>query len=355
MTTTLIAQRAFTSADQEAFAALSGDRNPMHMDEAVARQTQAGARAVHGIHTALWMLDRYTATGGNARPICRIKVNFARFIAVGQDVTVHLISATPSSTKTEARVIEARVDDQAVVVMTLGFDAGAGAGAPGAEVAGDLRPVPDRPLDLEFGAMGDVAGRLELSPGADPSGLFPALCGTIGAAAVGSLSLLSTVVGMIVPGLHSIFSGLSLTFRGEPVGPATVTFRPKHADDRFRLVTMHVSGAGFAGEISAFMRFPPVQPPTMERVATLVPPDQFKDRVALVVGGSRGLGAAVAKLVAAGGGEVVITYADNLAAAEAVAADINAHRKREVCRAVHYDARTPDLTGLGELGHFTHA
>ena len=39
-----IARRRFTMADQEAFAALSGDRNPMHLDPVYARRTQEDHR-----------------------------------------------------------------------------------------------------------------------------------------------------------------------------------------------------------------------------------------------------------------------------------------------------------------------
>jgi acyl dehydratase len=47
-----ISSRIFDADDQQAFAALSGDVNPMHMDALQARRAQAGARVVHGMHPA---------------------------------------------------------------------------------------------------------------------------------------------------------------------------------------------------------------------------------------------------------------------------------------------------------------
>ena len=53
----MLASRTFTEADQSEFAAVSGDRNPMHLDALLARRTQAGVPVVHGVHLLLWGLD----------------------------------------------------------------------------------------------------------------------------------------------------------------------------------------------------------------------------------------------------------------------------------------------------------
>ena len=40
--------KTFTTADVEAFAEVTGDRNPLHFDEAFARRTRPGGLIVHG-------------------------------------------------------------------------------------------------------------------------------------------------------------------------------------------------------------------------------------------------------------------------------------------------------------------
>ena len=55
--TSPLASRCFSLEDQIAFAKLSSDWNPMHLDQAFARRTQVGAPVVHGIHNLVWAAD----------------------------------------------------------------------------------------------------------------------------------------------------------------------------------------------------------------------------------------------------------------------------------------------------------
>jgi hypothetical protein len=52
-----LASRSFSLQDQIAFAKLSSDWNPMHLDQAFARRTQVGAPVVHAIHNLAWAAD----------------------------------------------------------------------------------------------------------------------------------------------------------------------------------------------------------------------------------------------------------------------------------------------------------
>ena len=66
-------------ADQLAFAALSGDYNPMHVDALAARRTQAGAPVVHGMHVLLWALDALAAAELIGPQLCEIRAQFRKF------------------------------------------------------------------------------------------------------------------------------------------------------------------------------------------------------------------------------------------------------------------------------------
>jgi len=55
-------QKSFTIEDQHAFAILSGDYNPLHLDSIYARRMISGGIVVHGVHLLLWALDCWLKT-----------------------------------------------------------------------------------------------------------------------------------------------------------------------------------------------------------------------------------------------------------------------------------------------------
>jgi NAD(P)-dependent dehydrogenase (short-subunit alcohol dehydrogenase family) len=66
---------------------------------------------------------------------------------------------------------------------------------------------------------------------------------------------------------------------------------------------------------------------------------EFAGSTALIIGGSRGLGALTAKVIAAGGGKVIATYATGRKEAMQLAEEIRAHNPQGVCDVIPYDAR----------------
>jgi hypothetical protein len=73
-------------------------------------------------------------------------------------------------------------------------------------------------------------------------------------------------------------------------------------------VDIRVSAAGIRGLIKAFLRPSPHEQPGYAELASCIEPGEFSGQRALVIGGSRGLGEVAAKLLAAGGATVMITY-----------------------------------------------
>jgi hypothetical protein len=179
------------------------------------------------------------------------------------------------------------------------------------------------------------------------------LARVIGRERIIGLALLSTLVGMACPGMHSIFTAFQVEFLDGVSDRSGIGFYVRVADPRFRVVRMIAGGGGLRANVSAFVRMPPLTLPHMAVLVDLVAADEFAGQRVLVVGGSRGLGAMSARLVAAGGGQVVLTYARGAADADAVAEDIRAYRGQASCGVLELDVTRdiapvagPRFTGL---------
>ena len=337
--------RRFAMSDQEAFARLSGDWNPMHMDAVAARRTQASAPVVHGIHAMLWALDELARAGLPLDRLASIRAKFSRFVHLGRAVSIRIANHGAASARFD--LVE---DGMALMTVQLGFAARAGA-------AVDFTALPALPLGrapLVPADMETQAGWLAPAEGADEAArAFPALCQAIGENRVVAIALLSTLVGMACPGLHSIFSGLSITLvedlaaRPTPAARPGLGFRTKSV--RFGVVTVTVAGSGIAGEVNAATRAAPVVTPPPSMLRDRVTANEFGGIDALVVGGSRGLGAATASLIAAGGGRVTITYAQGAEDARALCDAIEADCGPGTARALALDVRAPLAPQLAKL------
>ena len=71
-------------AAQRAFADLSGDHNPIHLDALVARRTPFGRVAVHGMHLLLDALERLSSETSSCPR--RVRSTFHRSVGLGDDV-----------------------------------------------------------------------------------------------------------------------------------------------------------------------------------------------------------------------------------------------------------------------------
>ena len=344
-----IAQRVFTVRDQELFARLSSDVNPMHMDNLAARRTQAGSQVVHGVHAFLWALESWFAHNQGRRTIVSAKTKFNKFLLLEKPVAVFITKYNDKSTR-----LSLTCDDLEVMTVTLKF--GEPKSAPLASEFVELadKPTGDSPDVRTFVEMDSVSGWLNPPADAtDISSAFLNCCAALSARRVAAIGQLSTLVGMHNPGLHSVFSSFAIELVGMQADRAGLGFFTERADERFRMVVLKVAGSGVQGTVETFARQEPVAAPTVDLLRKQVAPDEFSSVNALIIGGSRGLGAATAKLIAAGGGRCVVTYSRGQQDAEAVAAELNEACGADTCMAMRYDATESAasqlLDSLGEL------
>ena len=332
-----IATRTFTLNDQREFARLSGDFNPLHLDANFARRTQMGAPVVHGIHTLLWAMESVLRT--TRLDVQNVRVRFHQPLFLDEVAEVVIVGQTQTS-------IDLEVTAAGTVIAAIKLSARPGkvSGLP----RGDTPPQElPHPRDLPFEQMSDQRGVVATPASEDEiRKLFPALANAIGPATVSGLMATSQVVGMACPGLHSLFAGLDVTRDAD--GWGSLGYAVAKTDARFRSLQIDVAGSGLSGRLEAFARpQPPIQP-DMKAVAARVAAGAFAGQRALVVGGSRGLGEVVAKIIAAGGGHPIITWREGKADAEAVAAQIR--QAGAICDVLQYDALKPAAEQLAGIG-----
>ena len=336
-TSTLLGSRVFTQDDQQFFAAISRDRNPMHVDAVAARRLMTGHQVVHGIHTVLWALDRWCANGG--RTPRSVVCSFANPVSVGDPVVLAASNgiAAPIS-------IVASVHGLACTEIRLDPD-GIAPGLATPDLADRVvRQIePDEALDE---APGSQAGQVFAFGPADvpPDDAFPHACRALGRTTVAAIARLSYFVGMVCPGLHSVFSEARFAIAEATPDSSALRFLIKRYDPRFRLFMVSFDG-GIRGDIKAFVRPPPQRQPSSRDLLQQVPNDAFKAMRALVIGGSRGLGELTAKILAAGDGEVTLTYAAGADDAQRICAEIDASGVGR-CRPLHLDLKATDLAAL---------
>ncbi len=329
-----LGEKIFSEADQYDFATASHDWNPLHMDAVAARRLLAGGQVVHGVHLLIHALERWGSTPPRGR-LC-VSCSFTNPVHVGDRVAFNLTNKSDFSTKITASVDGLPCTEVEIKQLSAEGEV-ANATDPG--IAGKIHRrigALIHPTDEVHGSQIDNLFILERWPDTLAS-RFPNSAKYLGADALSALAQLSFFVGMVCPGLHSVFSSLTFTVVDTIPAASELRFKLEKYDPRFRLFTVGFAGI-ISGELRALGRAPPQQQPTAHEVSAHVNSGEFKGTKSWVIGGSRGLGECCAKIITAGGGDVVISYANGQADADAVVADINASGRGK-CAAMHLDIR----------------
>ena len=299
---TTLARRRFNLDDQVAFAELSGDWNPIHVDAIAARRTLFGAPVVHGVHVVLWAIDHIVTAPASIK---RLAAVFRRPVMVGDEVTIEQRSSGWTASVGTDVAVELDLDLQPSTTSHPIVD------------RAWARRASDEPSRDDVTRM---RGEVELAVDrALAARLFSRA--SVPAEQLAELVATTRIVGMHCPGLHSLLGKLAL--EASPTDRTTMSYEVTRAHLHYNQLSMRVVGPSLAGSIDAFLRPAPCRVAMADALAT-VEPSRFANQRALVVGGSRGLGEAFAKVIAAGGGEVCVTYHRGARDADQVVADITA-------------------------------
>lgn len=292
----IIAQKIFTLDDQIRFAKFSGDYNPIHVDPLAARKTLSGQCIVHGMHLLLWCLE--SVLGKEKLFISEVQVAFQKPVFLQE-----LISCIWVAEKNKILIFKENALLTQIKIKTnlSNFKSNI-------EIQNNSFPSKKQPNELTFDQCKNMIDQKFEIFGEPELGieLFPILSKKIGSIVAIELAGLSQVVGMECPGLYSLYTSLNVKFRANRSDNSS--YSVINHDQRFNLFKIAVEGKSLEAEIEAFLRPPPVVSASIKTLKSQVKKDEFKNISALIIGGSRGLGEVVAKLIAAGGGDSVITY-----------------------------------------------
>ncbi|MEI7656042.1 MAG: SDR family NAD(P)-dependent oxidoreductase [Actinomycetes bacterium] len=326
---------------QSAFATLSGDYNPLHVDADQARRSQFGSCVVHGVHLVLAALDSLKLD--SPFTVVRLDAQFRSAVMLGETVScTHELLADGSLR------IAVTVGGQVRTSITLEVEHISSIGA----VSERTEWPTDVSVRLDLEQLVSFSGRDQLAIAEDAFAvLFPSLATTLRRTDAAALLATTRVVGMQCPGQWALFRRLiwqrSRGVDGASTPAEVIGYHVSGVDKRFDMLTLELNVECLAIRAEVILREAPPTQIDLSVVRSRVRPDEFKGVRALIVGGSRGLGELTAKLLAAGGADVLISYRTGAEDAVRVAGGLG-----NGARTVQFDVGAPDPAALGQIVAF---
>jgi 3-hydroxybutyryl-CoA dehydratase len=114
--------RTFTEADVDAFGHLSGDLNPLHMDNAFAATTPFGRRVTHGLLTGAIVSTTHTALTGPGFVYVGQELRFLGPVFIGDIITVQ-VTVVDRKTAKRILIMETMVRNQSGEPVLSGLSA----------------------------------------------------------------------------------------------------------------------------------------------------------------------------------------------------------------------------------------
>jgi NAD(P)-dependent dehydrogenase (short-subunit alcohol dehydrogenase family) len=346
------------ASDVDLFTEASHDRNPLHNDPLYARKSAYGDRIAHGVLSGMAVLlrsgvlqqsDVLQQSGTlRGRDVRSVQMAFEAPLFPEQEY------AWEASTRGRSASVALGDGPRSLLKATVQF----GEDEPGAPDAAAAPALPSEPSsergpriaaavigvdDLReeqtiTGAYGvDAAAWSALATRWGGAGDRPTPVAVV-------LLACTYIVGMEVPGERALFQRLEVEWTG---APSTGALAYEASVRGVRTATGHVQlGVRFddastgrtvaTAQLSAL--FMPVTPTTTAAAAEALLPRSaaLTGKHAVIVGGSRGLGAALSLNLALQGADVTATYARSTGAARALAAELEGAPSR--CELVRLDA-----------------
>ena len=223
----------------------------------VSVEAPAGAPIVHGVHAVIWALD-LMAQNYPALEIRSAKVRFARFIYLDSPIELRLVQRTQTVVRFELTTL-----GQGAVFVALDLShESPKSSEPGVALdVPEISTTAESPNEPTFEELSGLNGRLVQTMSDGLELRFPHLAKVITAKRLGGLAQLSKLVGMISPGLHSIFASFNVDFVEDPATTSGLRFRSLTPIRDFGSCAWMLRAAGWSGKSRPLAGGPRSTPP----------------------------------------------------------------------------------------------
>ncbi len=305
MVTTMFFKRNWKIQDLTEFARISGDYNPIHVDTVYARRSVFGKPVVHGIYLVLWALDQYCAQMKRGMQIRTLKVIFRRPLGINEEASLFTQDANGG--------VELTIKYQGIVLVNIFLEYDFKEFLPLTSNRFQHVFTVQEPEDIKSQELPGKSGEMDIQIDSNScKDLFPSACQFVPMEELAVLVTTTRLVGMRCPGRNSVYNQLEIDFTKPVRGQEKLHYEVKNFHDVFHLASIQITSYLASGSIKAFVRPEFKEQGRTQEIKACIVTDEFKSQKALIIGGSRGLGALTARILAIGGAEVCITFAQGL-------------------------------------------
>lgn len=321
-------KHVITLNESHIFSDLSGDYNPIHIDPIFARRGPFGTSLVHGIHILMLGLDEWASHMKVDFQFTALKAKFSDIVPTNAEVSYSF------EEKKNAILLNVMCNGKKVQKCRFSYELASDKSSP---VISDHKFKLEPAEAKSFEQLLEVSGKTELClQGQNTQTLFPHLHKYANLQLLAILTASTKIVGMKCPGLNSIYTGLDLKFTPTEED-RFLSYKVSLSDDRFKVLNISIENNNVSGVLNTLYRPAPKQQASFRNIKKLVAEPKFTRRTAFIVGGSRGIGEVLAKLYAAHGGQVILTYHHGAEEAEQICQEIGSDK----CFAFAYDVAQP--------------
>ena len=287
----------FKLTDQLDFAKMSGDFNPIHLDQNYARRSIAGDVAVYGINLVFWGLNQFLKLKKSEIKIKKINIIFSKFINLNQNIELKIFQ------KKKRFFFNFFESDILVSDFEIEYERN--------KKRKDLYSIKkfikkkSQTLNFENFKINEKfienssINELQLKT------KYLYLHKYLSLSQIIDFATITRFVGMRVPGRDSILSKLNLFYKSNKVSKNQ--FKIVSVDKRFNLVNLYYKGKSLSGNIRTLMR-PKKINQDIENKDLKVNKKEFVKQKALIIGGSKGLGEATVKILSLGSARILFSY-----------------------------------------------